>query len=237
MVRPDFAKWNDSAGEMLRLAVEAEEPRDRERYLALYQVGSCESNASQWAKASGREPETVMEWIHRYNSGGRAAVAYRHSGGVRKALSQSEQEQIVEVVRTSKPIAHKLPGHGWNLKKLCRWVEAKLQRKVSRNTVRTVLKQFGLSWKKCKKLLTKANAKKRAEFVEQFQTLYERMCRNEVTLVYIDEAHIHQDLDLGYTWSPIGEPTWVDSTSPGLSARINALGGMEDLQRALDHAQ
>lgn len=36
MVRPDFAKWNDSAGEMLRLAVEAEEERDREPYLALY---------------------------------------------------------------------------------------------------------------------------------------------------------------------------------------------------------
>lgn len=109
----------------------------------------------------GREPETVLEWLYRYNVGGRAAVAYRHSGGARKVLSQSEQEQIVEVVHTSKPIAHELPGHGWNLKKLCHWMEAKLQRKVSRNTIRTTLKQFGLSWKKCKKLLTRANAEKR----------------------------------------------------------------------------
>lgn len=224
MVRPDFEKWKESAGEMLRLAVEAKTERERERYLALYKVGSQEANASQWAKIIGRSDETVLAWIHRYNAGGRAGVAYRHSGGVRKRLSQSEQEQIVEVVLTSQPVAHELPGHGWNLKKLCRWVETKLQRKVSRNTVRTILKQFGLSWKKCKKLLTRANAEKRAAFVAQFQALYERMCRHEVTIVYIDEAHIHQDLDLGYTWSPMGESTWVASTSPGLAARINWFG-------------
>jgi len=31
-------------------------------------------------------------------------------------------------------------------------------------------------------------------------------------------------LDLGYTWSPVGESTWVASTSPGHSARINDYG-------------
>ena len=72
--------------------------------------------------------------------------------------------------------------------------------------------------------MTKANPEKRAEFVEQFQRLYERMCRHEVVIVYLDEVHIHQDLEIGYTWSPVGEATWVASTSPGLSARINWYG-------------
>jgi transposase len=117
-----------------------------------------------------------------------------------------------------------LPGRGWTLKKLQRWVSTKLARQVSRNTLRTILRAAGLRWKQCKKLLTKADAKKRAHFVEQFQALYDRMCCGEVVIVYVDEVHLHQDLAVGYTWFPVGEANWVPSTSPGHSARLNYFG-------------
>ena len=81
MVRPDFAKWNQTPDDMLQLAREAEHPRSRERYMALYAIGTKASNASQWAKATGRENETILGWIHQYNAEGAAAVVYRHSGG------------------------------------------------------------------------------------------------------------------------------------------------------------
>ena len=81
MLRPDFIKWNQTPAELLQLSREAEHPRSRERYLALYAIGSKQSNATQWAKATGRENETVMEWIHLYNAKGPAAVVYQHSGG------------------------------------------------------------------------------------------------------------------------------------------------------------
>jgi len=136
-------------------------------------------------------------------------------------------KQIVETVKYSEPVEQGLPGHGWTLKKLKRWVEDKLGRSVSRNALRTMLRQAGLSWKKCKKLLAKANAEKRAQFVVQFQALYERMLRDEVLILYVDEAHIHQDLDIGYTWSPSGEPAWRMSHSPGLSKRINWYGAYD----------
>jgi transposase len=224
MVRPDFAKWQESAETMRQLSIEAEHPRSRERYQALYIVGSGQCTARQWAQVIGREDETVLRWIHDYNAGGSGRVSYRHSGGVRPLFSAAEQRELVDTVTQSKPVDHQQLGHGWNLKKLCRWVEEKRKRKVSRNTLRTILKQAGLSWKKCKKLLSKAKPDKRTEFVEQFQSLYERMCRDEVVIVYLDEAHIHQDLDYGYSWSPLGESTWVASTSPGLSARIDWYG-------------
>jgi hypothetical protein len=38
-------------------------------------------------------------------------------------------------------------------------------------------------------------------------------------LVYLDEAHIHQDADLGYGWG--AGRLWVASSSPGLSARVS----------------
>ena len=90
-----------------------------------------------------------------------------------------------------------------------------------------ILKQANLSWKKCKKCLAKADPEKRIQFVEQFQVLYARMLRGEVRIIYIDEAHIHQDMDLGYTWSPKGEPAWRSSTSPGRGKRINWYGAYD----------
>jgi hypothetical protein len=28
------------------------------------------------------------------------------------------------------------------------------------------------------------------------------MCNDEIRIVYVDESHFHQDLDLGHTWAP-----------------------------------
>ncbi len=138
-----------------------------------------------------------------------------------------EREAIIETVKTSKPVEQALVGYGWTLKKLRRWVEVKLKRQVSRNTLRTILKKGGLSWKKCKKLLTKGDPEKRAQFISQFQQLFARMCQEEVCLVYLDESHFHQDLDLGYGWGLTGKPLWRESTSPPLSARINWYGAYD----------
>ncbi|MFZ0546536.1 MAG: hypothetical protein WAM60_13910, partial [Candidatus Promineifilaceae bacterium] len=43
----------------------------------------------------------------------------------------------------------------------------------------------------------------------------------------IDEAHFHQDLDLGYSWSAKGVPHWVKSTSPSLGSKINYYGAFD----------
>ena len=53
------------------------------------------------------------------------------------------------------------------------------------------------------------------------------MCRGEIRIIYVDESHFHQDLDLGYTWAPIGAPAWRESNSPPLSARINWYGAYD----------
>jgi len=122
---------------------------------------------------------------------------------------------------------HELPGHNWTLKKVKRWVEEQLGVPVSRGTLRTILTQAGLSWKKCKKLLTKADPEKRARFVEAFQALYQRMLDGKVRILYIDEAHLHQDMDLGYTWAPKGTPAWRATLSPALAKRINWYGAYD----------
>lgn len=104
------------------------------------------------------------------------------------------------------------------------YVERLLKHRPSRTKLRNLLKEHGLSWKKCKKVLAKAKPEKRQAFIEQFQSLFEEVCRQETILVYIDEAHIHRDLDLGYTWAAKGEPAYRSSDCPPLADKINWYG-------------
>jgi hypothetical protein len=81
MLRPDFEKWGQSAEEMLRLATEAEHPRTRERCLALYMIGTKQTNATRWAKEIDRQNMTVQGWVRRYNEQGMTGIIYEHTGG------------------------------------------------------------------------------------------------------------------------------------------------------------
>ena len=81
MLRPDCGKWEQSLEDLRRLSIEAEHPRSRERFQALYQIGSRQSNATDWAAKIGRNTRTVMDWVHRYNQLGPTSLEYRHSGG------------------------------------------------------------------------------------------------------------------------------------------------------------
>ena len=63
-----------------------------------------------------------------------------------------------------------------------------------------ILQNAGLSWKKCKNLLAKADPQQRRVFVAHFQMRYEQICQADVVLIYLDEVHLHQDRAVGYTW-------------------------------------
>ena len=134
---------------------------------------------------------------------------------------------IVATVRNERPHDYQLPGYGWTLKKLKTWVATKLKQPVSRTTLRTLLIQAGLSWKKSKKVLGKADPKQRAAFVKRFQNWFDQVCQGRLRLIYVDEAHFHQDMALGYRWSAIGQADWVPSHCPSRQNRLNWYGAYD----------
>ena len=97
---------------------------------------------------------------------------------------------------------------------------------MGRNAIRRILLAARLSWKRIKKLLGKAKAPKRAEHITRLEGLFARVCRDEVTLIYIDESHFHRDLDGGYTWGPRGKRSWRVSTSPGALGAAQLVRGV-----------
>ena len=80
MLRVDPARWDQTPADLRELAMSASHPRTRERFLALYEI-TQESCATRVAAQARRHPQTVMEWLHRYNTGGPEALTYQRTGG------------------------------------------------------------------------------------------------------------------------------------------------------------
>src|SRR3954465_2430898 len=116
------------------------------------------------------------------------------------------------------------PAPRWTLKRLMLSVRERFGCLCCRETLRAALHRRKLSWKKAKKLLGRADPERRQAFVEQLQGLLDGGQHDRHLLVYVDEAHIHQDADLGYGWAERGQRFWVASRSPGLSARVSFYG-------------
>jgi transposase len=80
MLRVDHARWGQTPADLRRLATSALHPRTRERFLALYEI-TQENCATRIAERTHRHPQTVMEWLHLYNTGGPEALTYQRTGG------------------------------------------------------------------------------------------------------------------------------------------------------------
>jgi hypothetical protein len=80
MLKVDTSRWEQSADILREEALKALHPRTRERLMALYEI-SIGKSATRVGRATGRNPQTVMAWVHRYNEKGAEAMGFQHTGG------------------------------------------------------------------------------------------------------------------------------------------------------------
>jgi hypothetical protein len=88
MLRVDYAQWGQTPEDLRRWATSAPHSRTRERFFALYEItqSSC---ATRVAPHTRRHPQTVLEWVHLYNTRGPEALVYRRTGGRRPLFAGS----------------------------------------------------------------------------------------------------------------------------------------------------
>jgi hypothetical protein len=105
VLRVDHERWGQTGEDLRDLALNAGHARSRERFLALHEIarGGC---ASAVAERTGRHPQTVMGWLHRYNEGGPEAVSYRRTGG-RPPFALRSKPRLVQ---RSAPPSETQPG-------------------------------------------------------------------------------------------------------------------------------
>ncbi len=80
MLTINLERWHHSPDRLREAALNANHPRTRERLLALYEITQGK-HATQIGRETGRHPQTIMDWVHRYNQSGLQALVYRRTGG------------------------------------------------------------------------------------------------------------------------------------------------------------
>lgn len=77
MLKVDTSRWQQSPASLREQVPHA---RTRERLLALYKICQDKS-ATAVGRQSGRNPQTIPEWVHRYNEAGFESLVYQCTGG------------------------------------------------------------------------------------------------------------------------------------------------------------
>src|SRR3954469_5268849 len=104
MIHVEMAKWGQALEDLRRASVETPHRRSRERFQALYLIASGRFNATTCAAHIGRQDETVLGWIHRYNTQGPAAPPYRRTGGRAPLLTSAKRNRSPRSSRRAAPL-------------------------------------------------------------------------------------------------------------------------------------
>jgi hypothetical protein len=140
------------------------------------------------------------------------------------AAALGEQVRAAQCQAASPPVAGAAVKPRWTLRRLGGFVQAQFGRRCCRETIRRTLHRLKLSWQKAHKLLGRADPEQRQAFVAQIGSRLDGARDERHHLVYLDEAHIHQAVDLGYDWGERGKRFEVASSSPGLKAKVSFYG-------------
>jgi hypothetical protein len=90
MLIPDPGRWGQSLQDLHFVALKADHPRTRERFLALYILAKDGGGASAYARSTGRDRCTVMDWVNQYNRLGPDSLVYRSTGGRRPLFQRTK---------------------------------------------------------------------------------------------------------------------------------------------------
>ena len=90
MLKVETQAWDQSPEQLRQQALKAEHPRTRERFMGLYEI-TLGKSATQVGEETRRNPQTVMGWVHQYNTFGPQALVYQRTGG-RPPLCQNRSK-------------------------------------------------------------------------------------------------------------------------------------------------
>ncbi len=110
MVHVEMAKRGQTPEDLRRASVQTAHRRSRERFRALYLIASGRFNATTCAAHIGRQDETVLGWVHRYNEHGPDALAYYRTGGRAPLLTSPELSRSPRSSRRAVPPSTACPA-------------------------------------------------------------------------------------------------------------------------------
>ena len=185
---------------------------------------------AQAARLFGVHPNAVNRWMKRYQNGGWDALAERRRGrraGEQPALSASQQQQVIALVRDSTPDQLGLAGFLWTREAVAELITQRYGIRLARTTVGAYLRAWRFSPQKPKRrALEQDPAAVRRWLKETYPAIRAQARREGGVVLWLDELGVRSDQAAGRSWAPVGQTPVIKRTGKRFGVNLlSAISG------------
>jgi transposase len=182
------------------------------------------------AQVFGVHHNAVNRWIKRYREGGWAGLSEQRRGrrpGEQAALSQSQQQEVIALVRDSTPDQLGLAGFLWTRDAVAELLARRYGLGLARTTVGGYLRGWGFSPQRPQRRALEQNPVAVARWLaEEFPAIRARAKREGGVVLWLDEMGVRWDAAAGRSWAPVGQTPVIKGT--GKRFRVNMISAVSN---------
>jgi transposase len=167
----------------------------------------------------------VSEWLANYEAHGVDGLLEGFRSGRPPRLTVGQVVELSDIVESG-PVAYGFDSGIWTSPMIARVIEEEFGLLYHPGHVRKLLHGMRFSVQRPRRVLARADAAEQDRWHRRtFPNLKKKARRENLALIFTDEASFRQDSTLHATWSPIGRPPEVLVTGQRKSVKI--LGAVE----------
>jgi transposase len=182
------------------------------------------------ARAFRVHPNAVNRWIKRYREGGWPGLSERRRGrrpGEQAALSESQQQEVIALVRETTPDQLGLGGFLWTREAVAELIGQRYGLGLARTTVGGYLRGWGFSPQRPQRRALEQNPAAVARWLaETYPAIRARAKREGGVVLWLDEMGVRSDAAAGRSWAPVGQTPATKRT--GKRFRVNMISAISN---------
>jgi transposase len=187
------------------------------------------------ARVFGVHPNAVNRWMKHYRQGGWAALSERRRGrraGEQAALSASQQQQVIALVRDATPDELGLAGFLWTREAVAELIAQRYGIRLARTTIGGYLRLWRFSPQKPKRRALAQNPAAVRRWLEETYPAIRAQARREGGVVWwLDELGVRSDVAAGRSWAPVGQTPVIKRTGKRFGVNLLSAISNEGLLR------
>jgi transposase len=188
---------------------------------------------AQAARVFGVHPNAVNRWIKRYRQGGFQGLSARRRGrraGEQAALTETQQQEVIALVRETTPDQLGLPEFLWTREAVAELIARRYGVRLARTTMGAYLRGWGFSPQKPQRRALEQNpAAVRRWLTQDYPAICAQARREGGVVLWLDEMGVRSDAAAGRSWAPVGQTPVVKRT--GKRFRVNMVSAISNAGR------
>ncbi len=115
------------------------------------------------ARAAGMDRQTLCDWVQRYNAEGVVGLRDKPKGRPPQRLSEGEQASLANIIFKG-PDPKKDAISTWTLPQLCRWIEARFNKRLHPASLSRILRSNGFRGRRHGRFIRRAMQRRKSAF-------------------------------------------------------------------------